>query len=573
MKNKFLRKITISLFIAITFCMLTMNKSNAMNLNKMFNYDILNKIKETLANVNNIDVDITKSTIKSSTNDSNGIQTSSIEEDKIFYIGDSWMEILRVYDIAKSPNSYFYAKGSMNANWVLDTYSSMNIPNDTSCIVVEFGLNNLKNWTKTQELADKLANDYKDKKIYILQTPHICSGYTAYPNFNAEVDVYNKHMMDYCKEKDRIIFINPTTNIVSDNGNGYLKDEYAMDPNDTDLGGGKIHLNSKGNRIWYQDIINCINDTIVNETKLSEIKIKQAPSKTEYVEGEDFNRSGMKIEAVYSNGVVAEVTTYTVPNGIKLSKGQESVTISYTEDGITKTVTQPITVLAKEVASIKITKPPQKTTYIEGENFVGEGMVLLVTYNNGRLNMITTGYIVIDGDNLTVGKTSVTISYTEGNVTKTTEQAITVIKREELHIGFGIYETQTDNNITYIEKIIPNTNIETFKKNVDTNGKIEIYQGNQEITDNSELIGTGIEIRVNFNNTEKKYIAVVIGDLSGNGKMDNTSLLKLARYNAKLDLDLQGAFLRATDVYKDGRYGDNKDLLKMSRVLVKIDEL
>ena len=73
MKNKFLRKITISLFIAITFCMLTMNKSNAMNLNKMFNYDILNKIKETLANVNNIDVDITKSTIKSSTNDSNGI--------------------------------------------------------------------------------------------------------------------------------------------------------------------------------------------------------------------------------------------------------------------------------------------------------------------------------------------------------------------------------------------------------------------------------------------------------------------------------------------------------------------
>ena len=55
--------------------------------------------------------------------------------------------------------------------------------------------------------------------------------------------------------------------------------------------------------------------------------------------------------------------------------------------------------------------------------------------------------------------------------------------------------------------------------------------------------------------------------------MDNTSLLKLARYNAKLDLDLQGAFLRATDVYKDGRYGDNKDLLKMSRVLAKIDEL
>ena len=302
MKNKFLRKITISLFIAITFCMLTMNKSNAMNLNKMFNYDILNKIKETLANVNNIDVDITKSTIKSSTNDSNGIQTSSIEEDKIFYIGDSWMEDLREYEISESSRSYFFAENSRNADWVLDNYYDLDIPDDASCIVVEFGLNDYTNWDETQELAEKLANDYKDKEIFILRTPHVCSGYSYPSNFNSQVDIYNEHMKNYCEGKERITFIDPTITIVENNGNGYLKDEYAADPYDTDLGGGKMHLSYRGYQTWYEDIIKGINNAMAEKTKLSEIKIKQAPSKTEYIEGENFNRSGMKIEAVYNNG-------------------------------------------------------------------------------------------------------------------------------------------------------------------------------------------------------------------------------------------------------------------------------
>ena len=120
---------------------------------------------------------------------------------------------------------------------------------------------------------------------------------------------------------------------------------------------------------------------------------------------------------------------------------------------------------------------------------------------------------------------------------------------------------------------MPNTSIEKFKKQIETNGTIKIYINKEEINNKDNLITTGAEIIVNFNNTKTKYIAVVIGDLVGNGKIDNVNMLKLARYNAKIDLDLKDAYLKAADIYRDGEYGNIKDLLKMARVLAKIEDI
>ena len=191
-----------------------------------------------------------------------GTATANFSEDKIFFIGDSWMVGLNASGKARSSSDYFYAQGGRNADWVLNTYSNMKIPSDASCIVVEFGLNGLTNWDKTKELINKLANDYPDKKIFVLQTPHICDGYTVDPSFNSKVDTYNSKMKDFCSGNNQIIFIDPTINIVSDNGRGYLKNKYALAPNDTSMGGGKIHLNNDGYEVWYNDIIACIKNNL-----------------------------------------------------------------------------------------------------------------------------------------------------------------------------------------------------------------------------------------------------------------------------------------------------------------------
>ena len=80
-----------------------------------------------------------------------------------------------------------------------------------------------------------------------------------------------------------------------------------------------------------------------------------------------------------------------------------------------------------KLASISITTPPAKTTYMAGETFDPAGMVVEATYSNGA-KAVATGYSYTPSTALTDGTTAVTIQYTEGGVTKTAEQAITVSK-------------------------------------------------------------------------------------------------------------------------------------------------
>ncbi len=80
-----------------------------------------------------------------------------------------------------------------------------------------------------------------------------------------------------------------------------------------------------------------------------------------------------------------------------------------------------------ELIGIEISNPPTKTAYIVGENFETTGMVVNAKYSDGSSRIITD-YIVTDGNNLPEGKTSVNISYTEGEISKTVTQNITVVK-------------------------------------------------------------------------------------------------------------------------------------------------
>ena len=80
-----------------------------------------------------------------------------------------------------------------------------------------------------------------------------------------------------------------------------------------------------------------------------------------------------------------------------------------------------------KLASIEITTPPTKTSYLSGESFDPAGMVVTATYSNGA-KLAATGYAVEPSGPLSDGMTSVTIRYTEAGVTKTVEQTITVSK-------------------------------------------------------------------------------------------------------------------------------------------------
>jgi len=156
--------------------------------------------------------------------------------------------------------------------------------------------------------------------------------------------------------------------------------------------------------------------------------------KSDYIEGENFEAGELfHVVAVYDNNSMEEVFNYTVVDGDNLKLGQKTVTISYEENGKTVTTTTPITVTPKQLEKIEITREPNKTTYIQGQNFDSTGMQVTATYNSGKTAIINK-YSIPNGQNLTVGMTSVKIVYTENGVSKEVEQPITVTLKQPINI-------------------------------------------------------------------------------------------------------------------------------------------
>ena len=173
----------------------------------------------------------------------------------------------------------------------------------------------------------------------------------------------------------------------------------------------------------------------VTENKVENITITTPPSNTVYWAGEDFDKSGMVVKAIYTDETIVEVTDYEMTNGTNLKNGQTSITISYGN----KTVEQSITVKANPVVKIEITQAPTKTDYVVGQNFNSTGMIVKATYANGTVKEITD-YEVKDGNNLTEGQTAVTISYEQQTVT----QAITVVEKTITEISIKKMPTKTN---------------------------------------------------------------------------------------------------------------------------------
>ena len=81
-----------------------------------------------------------------------------------------------------------------------------------------------------------------------------------------------------------------------------------------------------------------------------------------------------------------------------------------------------------KLVSLAITTPPAKTTYTQGETFDPAGMVVTATYSNGA-TLKCTGYSYEPDTALADGTEKITVRYTEGGVTLTAEQSISVIHR------------------------------------------------------------------------------------------------------------------------------------------------
>jgi len=84
--------------------------------------------------------------------------------------------------------------------------------------------------------------------------------------------------------------------------------------------------------------------TLNTQNVVEKITVTSGPAKTDYTENEKFNSDGMVVTALYSDGTTKNVNSYTYAPVGKLLPENTTIYISYTENGVTKTAQQYITV-------------------------------------------------------------------------------------------------------------------------------------------------------------------------------------------------------------------------------------
>ena len=172
------------------------------------------------------------------------------------------------------------------------------------------------------------------------------------------------------------------------------------------------------NQDWrsYTTINNNIKNTVLafykKTTKaadvvLSSIAITTAPSTTTFTVGDDFVFDGV-VTATYSDGTTADVTAAITTNGAEviLTEGQnKTVTVSYSEDGITATTSYTVNVNPRQGGE------GGTVTFVAGED-TGDTSV---TKEGITVSMSTMSR---DDNYRTYANTSMTVASTVGNITK-----------------------------------------------------------------------------------------------------------------------------------------------------------
>ena len=166
------------------------------------------------------------------------------------------------------------------------------------------------------------------------------------------------------------------------------------------------------------------------------------PTKTTYNHGDSLDLAGGEINLTYEDGTSGTLdisnATITESDGSpvnmsptsysKEQKVDKILKIEYSKDGQTGTVNYPITII-NDIKSIAVHDPATKTTYNIGDTLDVTDFSISVTRATGTTEVITVTPDMVTGFDSSKENTnlSLTISYTENGITKTTTYEVSVV--------------------------------------------------------------------------------------------------------------------------------------------------
>ncbi len=272
-------------------------------------------------------------------------------------------------------------------------------------------------------------------------------------------------------------------------------------------------------------------DITVKENTVTKVEITKQPTKTEYIEGQNFEATGMIVKATYLDGTEKEITDYTIENGNELGKDVTEVEIKFGKFS----AFVPVTVSENILVSIEVTTPPIKTEYIEGQTFDKTGMVVTGTLLDGS-SVLISGYSVSE-NKLSTDDTKIEVVFKE----KITYVNIVVKK----NIVTKIEVTKQPIKTEYIEgqtfdktgMVVKATYLDGTENTITdyTINNTTLKADDEEIEVEFEGVKTSVKINVTKNKVEKVEI---------------TKLPNKTQYSVGEKFDATGMVVKAT--YLDG---------------------
>lgn len=208
---------------------------------------------------------------------------------------------------------------------------------------------------------------------------------------------------------------------------------------------------------------------------VTKIEVKTQPKKLEYTEGESLVLDGLEVTLTDNFGKTKDVKfvdfaqydiTAEPKNGTALTvAAHNGKPVTLTKGNLTPAETENLTVKAKvfdpdHVASIKVTKEPDKIIYTEGDNLDLTGLVVTLTDNQGTTKEVaftdfeTYGLVATPANDTkltVVGHNGKTVKITKGNLSAETK-ALTVNSKDfDLEHVENIEVLEQPSNLIYTE--------------------------------------------------------------------------------------------------------------------------
>ncbi len=171
---------------------------------------------------------------------------------------------------------------------------------------------------------------------------------------------------------------------------------------------------------------------------VSRIEVTNA-NKTEYFT-DDTEFVTPTVVAYYDNATSEDVTNKVTLSGNDLTTaGAKTVTVSYTENGVTVETTYNINVTQSLLTGISVSNP--NTVFYEGDTFEFGGKCT-ATYSSGKTKEVTPTSFT-GNDTSIVGEHTVTVKYTEGSISQTATYTMEVKALELTGLSVKTAPTKT----------------------------------------------------------------------------------------------------------------------------------